>query len=155
MLATVCFFSFPIVCRDAESCCSPAGCWWGEGLFACFLQVSLLLSPSPSHTAVTKWALHTLLFCSTSSSCCPCKPEAVPSHSAAVGLPSHCSDTCCCLHTSLSAGEDAFSMLLCLCKPVQMPCAGRPGAVRPLGAQRGCAADGTLVFPVSYCLGFC
>lgn len=104
----------------------------------------------------TLWSLNgfwdTLLFCFASTSCCPllfCANQrlspviqlrvAIRSAVmlAAASVPGLVLVACCCAPCKL-------------CKPVQIPCVGRPGAVRPLGAERGCAADGTVVFPMSY-----
>lgn len=89
MLGAVCLFPPPLACREAGRCASPAGADGGKGLFATFCQESLPLPLSPSHIAVTKWVLgHSLVLLRLPivlSFAVLCKPEAVPSHSAAGG----------------------------------------------------------------------
>lgn len=123
----------------------------GEGLFACFSQVSLFIPPPPSQAAVTKWALG----CSLVPLHLPillsfallCKPEAVASHSAAGGH-QHCCrvafplQRCLLLPPCLAWCWLGMHFACCcdwceLCKPVRMPCVGRLQAVRLFGAERG------------------
>lgn len=119
-------------------------------MFACFCQVSLFPPPCPSHSAVTRWAPARSLFCSASSSCCPVLSVQTRGHPAVADHQDSCGAAfplqCCCW---LGAGRGCVvpGVTVGLCKP----CEGRPGLPR---AQRGCAADGTVVFPMSYCRGF-
>lgn len=119
-------------------------------MFACFCQVSLFPPPCPSHSAVTRWAPARSLFCSASSFCCPVLSVQTRGHPAVADHQDSCGAAfplqCCCW---LGAGWGCVvpGVTVGLCEP----CEGRPGLPR---AQRGCAADGTVVFPMSYCRGF-
>lgn len=110
-----------------------------------FCQVSLFPPPCPSHSAVTSWAPGCSLFCSASHPALPCflcKPEAIQLWPSSCGAAFPCRD---------AAGSLLPGDALC---PVALPgCVTLRGPARLSRALRGCAADGTVVFPMSYCRG--